>query len=146
MVGFAFRETLHGGFYLLADPVDERAADLLLDVDTPDVAAFVQTRTARVKGELTLSGFADAARADGTLVVDPDEKRASYELGFRGNDGETYRFRGHKELSWLSLLDSLTLLHASVYDETAREIGRATIRFDARGNMGSLVRSLRVTL
>jgi len=145
MLGFTYRETLHGGFYLLADPVDERAADLLLDVRATDVAAFVQSRTAKLGGELTLGGFADAARAEGTLVLDRDEKRASYELGFRGNDGKTYRFRGHKELSWLNLLDSLTLLQASVYDGDAREIGRATVRFDARGNLGSLVRSLRVT-
>jgi hypothetical protein len=145
MLGFRYRETLHGGFYLLADPVDERAADLLLDVQAKDVAAFVQSRTASLAGDLTLAGFADHVHAEGTLVVDADAKRARYELSFRGNDGETYRFRGHKEISWLNLLDSLTLLQASVYDGTAREIGRATIRFDARGNLGSLVRSIRVT-
>jgi len=44
----------------------------------------------------------------------------------------------------LNLLDSLTLLQASVYDGDAREIGRATVRFDPE-HLGSLVRSLRVT-
>jgi hypothetical protein len=144
VLGFAYRETLHGGFYLLADPVDERAADLLLDVEARDVGALVQSRTATLGGEVRLEGFADAARVAGELVFDPEEKRASYELRFTGNDGETYRFRGYKELSWLNPVDSLTLLRGSLYDDEAREIGRALVRFDARGNWASLVRSWRL--
>ena len=38
MLGFRYREVLHGGFYLLASPVDERAADLFLDVEVADVS------------------------------------------------------------------------------------------------------------
>lgn len=144
MLGFAYRETLHGGFYLLADPVDERPADLLLDVLVADVPAMLQSRTARLGGEVRFEGFADHATVEGELSVDPEEKRASYELRFHGNDGSSYRFRGHKELSWLNFVDSLTLLKGSLYDKDAREIGRALVRFDARGNMGSLLRSWRL--
>jgi hypothetical protein len=144
MVGLTYRETLHGGFYLLSAPVDERTADLELDVEATDVLAFAQSRTAKLGGEITFGGFADHVRADGTFVVDAEEGRASYELHFTGNDGAAYRFRGHKELSWLNPMDSLTLVRGSVYDGGAREIGRAVVRFDARGNLGSLVRSVRL--
>jgi hypothetical protein len=142
MFGVGYRETLRGGFYLLSAPVDERAADFLLDVEATDLAAFAQSRTAKLAGDVTLQGFADAVRAEGSLVVDADARRASYELALRGNDGAKYRFRGHRELSWLNLVDSLTLLHGSVYDADAREVGRVRVRFDARGNLGSLVRSV----
>jgi hypothetical protein len=144
MLGFAYTETLHGGFYFLDDPVDERPADLVLEVAATDVVAFAQSRTARLGGKVTLGGFADAT-LDGTLVLDADARRVSYELRFRANDDSTYRLRGYKELSWLNLVDSFTLLRASVYDGSAREVARAVVRFDARGNWASLVRSWRVT-
>ena len=144
MFGFSYRERLHGGFYLLSDPVDERAADLILDIEAPDLGALIRSRTAELRGDVRLEGFADAARGEGRLIVDPEERRASYELSFTGNDGAAYRFRGHKELSWLNFVDSLTLLHGSVYDDLGRETGRAVLRFDVRGDWASLVQSLRV--
>jgi hypothetical protein len=145
MLGFRYREVLHGGFYLLSNPVDERAADVLLDVEMEDVSAFGRSRTptARLRGHVTLQGFADDADADGKLVLDPEHKRAIYELSFKEKGGDRYRLRGHKELEVLNLVDSFTLVRASLYDPDAREIGRATLRFDARGNWRSLVKSFR---
>jgi len=128
MFGVTYRETLHGGFYLLSDPVDERPADLQLDVEATSVVGFAQSGSAKLAGEITLGQFADRVRAEGTFVVDAEERRASYELHFTGNDGARYRFRGHKELSWLNLVDSFTLVRGSVYDIHGREVGRATVR------------------
>jgi len=142
--GFAYKERLHGGYYLLADPTLERAADLVLEVLARDVGALAQTRTAELHGEVRFEGYADSADAHGKLVLDPEEKRASYELTFTANDGSRCRFRGYKELSWLNLMDSFTLVSGSLYDDTAREMGRAVVRFDLRGDWASLVRSIRL--
>jgi hypothetical protein len=143
MLGFTYKEALHGGFYLLANPIDERAADFVVDVEARDVTALVQSRSAQLKGTIRLEGFADAAPVRGTLTLNAEQKRASYDVAFTGNDAATYRLRGHKEFSWLNVVDSFTLVRASVYDAEAREIGRAVLRFDVRGNWGSLLSSLR---
>jgi (2Fe-2S) ferredoxin len=144
VLGFTYREELHGGLYFLADPFDERAADLLLDVEVKDITAFAQSHTAALTGPVTVDGFAKDARGEGKLVIDADQKRATYEVSFTADDGVRYRFRGHKELSILNVLDSFTLVRASLYDTAAREIGRAVVRFDARGNWASLLRSIRL--
>jgi hypothetical protein len=144
MLGFSYRETLHGGFYFLDDPRDERAADLVLDVDVKDAMALVHSRTATLGGEITLDGFAEKVHGEGVLIVDPEQKRLNYELSFVADDRARYRFRGHKELSLLNFADSFTLVQASLYNDEAREIGRAVVRFDARGNWASLVRSFRL--
>jgi hypothetical protein len=146
MPGFRYRETLHGGFYLLDRPTDERAADFLADVMVPDVTVFARSRTptATLKGPLTIEGFAADPDVDGRLVLDLEQKRAVYEVTFHAPDRGSLRLRGHKELELLNLVDSFTLLSASVYDEGAHEVGRAVLRFDARGNLGHLLRSFRL--
>jgi hypothetical protein len=125
-----------------------------LDVLVPDVAQFGQSHTARLSGPLSLEGFADDPRSEGKLVIDVQQQCALYELSFTGGGGAgdgalacgPYRLRGYKQVDPLNLIDSFTLLRASLYDATAREIGRAVLRFDARGNLGSLLRSFRPTL
>ena len=146
MPSLSFREVLHGGFYLLSDPVDERTADLQLAVEVRSLGAFLQSLTANLAGEVGFEGFADDAYAEGKLWLTPEQRRATYEVSFPGNDGSPYRFRGHKELELLNPADALTLLQGSVYDANAREIGRAVVRFDARGGLGSLMRSIRLRL
>jgi hypothetical protein len=146
MLGFRYREVLHGGYYLLSSPVEERAADLSLDVEVHDVSRFTQSRTARLRGTIKLEGLADDARVSGKMVVSPDQRRVAYELRFGGNDAARYRLRGYKQLEALNLVDSFTLIRGSLYDAEARETGRAMLRFDARGNWKALLRSVRVRL
>ncbi len=160
MLGLRYREELHGGFYFFTRPLDERAADLSLDVVIPDVARFGPSCVAELGGPVRLEGFADDPRSGGKLVFDVAEKSAVYELSFTGGKPGSsaveggaadalpwglYRLRGFKQLDPLNLVDSLTLVRASIYAPDAHEIGRATLRFDARGNLGSLLRSFRVT-
>jgi hypothetical protein len=147
MLGFRYREVLHGGFYFLDHPVDERAADLDLQVTVREWSSFARaaTPTADIEGPLTLEGFAEDPRASGQLALQPEQKRAIYELSFVAPGGR-HRLRGYKEFELLNLIDSFTLLRASLYDDSAREIGRAVLRFDARGNLGRLLRSFRPVL
>jgi hypothetical protein len=113
----------------------------------PDVTVFARSRTptATLRGQVTLEGFAADPDPEGKLVLDPEAKRAVYEVTFRADEGGRFRLRGHKELELLNLVDSFTLLSASLYDDGAHEVGRAVLRFDARGNLGSLLRSIRLT-
>jgi hypothetical protein len=145
MLGFRYQELLHGGFYFLASPVDERSADLTLDIEVRDLPAFALSRTATVHGRVKLAGFADDPDGTGKLVFDKDEKRALYEVSFRADDGVAYRLRGYKQLEVLNLVDSFTLVRGSLYDMDAREVGRVVVRFDVRGNWASLVRSFQPT-
>ena len=146
MVGFRFHETLHGGFYLLANPIDERAADLELDFEVADVTAFAVSHVAKAYGAVKLEGFADDPNGEGKLVFDRNNKRALYEVAFTTNEGARFRFRGHKQVELLNPIDSFTLVRASLYDADARELGRAVLRFDERGNWKSLVKSFRPIL
>jgi hypothetical protein len=146
MLGFRYEEVLHGGFYFFKSPVDERAADLTLDVEVSDVTAFVQEHTARLHGRVALEGFADDGHGEGKLVFDRDNQRALYDIGFAATDGGRYRFRGYKQLEALNPVDSFTLVRASLYDAEGREVGRSVVRFDARGNWKGLLRSFRPTL
>jgi hypothetical protein len=73
-----------------------------------------------------------------------DERRLPYDFRFEANDGKRYHFRGQKDLNPLSFHDSFTLLPASLYEEGGREIGRATLRFDLRGDIKKLFGSFRL--
>ncbi len=143
MLGFRYQEVLHGGFYFLDNPPFERAADLVLDVAVKDVTRLRDSQRADIHARVTLEGFADDPSAEGKLVLDKAGKRLHYDVSFKANGGEPYRLRGHKQLEVLNLVDSFTLVRASLYDGKAREVGRATVRFDARGNWRSLVGSIR---
>ncbi len=148
MLGFRYTEELHGGFYFFTRPLDERPADARVDVVVPDLGRFGQSRTAELHGPVKLDGFADDPRADGKIVFDADMQQAIYELSFTGAGPDApegrYRLRGYKQLDVLNLVDSFTLVRASLYGPDAREIGRAVLRFDARGNWPSLFRSFRL--
>jgi hypothetical protein len=144
MLGVRCREILHGGFYLLSDPVDERPADLFLDVDIPDVTNVARSRLARLRGTIRLEGFADDPRAAGKLIVNREQRRLAYDLRFGALDGTRHRFWGYRQLELLDPIDSATLIRASLYDGDAHEIGRAMLRFDLRGGWKALLRSFRV--
>ncbi len=146
MLGFRYQEVLHGGFYFLDNPPFERAADLVLDIAVKDITRLGDGDRADVRARVTLEGFADDPNGEGKLVLDRPGKRLHYDVAFHATGGERYRLRGYKQLEVLNLVDSFTLVRASLYDSDAREVGRATVRFDARGNWKSLVGSLRPLL
>ncbi len=144
MAGFRYREVLHGGYYFLDEPRDERAIDLAFDVEVADWTTFVSNRTARLSGPIKIERFADETRGEGKLVLDPEKQAVNYEVSFASSDGRNYRLRGYKQFDFLNLVDSFTLVRASLYDDRAREVGRAVVRFDARGNWSSLAKSFRL--
>ncbi len=146
-LGFRFRETMRGTYYLLEAPTDERAMHFTLEASARGLRQFARDKLTRVEGEVTLEGFADARPLQGTLALRMiDQRRLPYDFTFTGNDGKLYRFRGQKDMNVLAPVQSLTVLPATVYDESGDEVARTNVRFDLRGDLRKFIRSFRMTL
>ena len=145
-LGFLYTETLRGSFHPLDEPILERPMQLCVNVRIKKVSDFLKDRIGALDGRLTMEGLADDVPVSGTIAFRwLEQYRLPYELTFRSNDGASYRLRGQRNLNLLALQDSVTTLVSSVYDATGREVMRADLRFDARADMGKLLRSVRLT-
>jgi hypothetical protein len=141
-VGFQFRETMTGTYHMLASPLDERAISFTIGARVEGIRRFIKDKLASIEGEVHVEGFADRRPLRGTLALKLlDERRLPYDFTFTGNDDRPYRFRGQKDVALTALADSMTVLPASLYDEDGHEIGRATLRFDVRGDLMKFIKS-----
>jgi hypothetical protein len=146
-LGFSFEETMSGSYHLLSSQLDERAISFTLGARVAGIRKFAKDRLARVEGEVYVEKFAEHRPFEGTLALRLlDERRLTYDFTFRGNDGHEYRFHGQKDVTLLSLLETMTTLPASIYDGSGAEIARAVLRFDTRGTLGSFLRSWRLRM
>jgi hypothetical protein len=144
-LGFAFRETMRGNYYLLKDPTDERAMSFTVGVRADGLASFAQNPVARIEGTVTLQGFADDVPLQGTLAFRlHDQRRLIYDFTFKNDQGTLHRFRGQKDITALALLESFTTLPGTLYEGITNEVGRATLRFDLRSDFRKLLRSFRL--
>jgi len=146
MLGFRFRETMRGAYHLLASPLEERAMEFTIAVRTKGFRRFLREQVAEIEGEVTLEGLAEKKPLTGTLGFKLGEKRLPYGFSFKDDKGKVYRVRGQKDLSLLYLTDSVSTLPLTLFDDTDRELGRAVVRFDLRGDTGKLLRSFRLRL
>jgi hypothetical protein len=144
-LGFELSGVLRGTFFLFTTPEVDRAITLETELGMAGLRRFAQTRSARLAGDAHLEGLAERRPFAGDVVFRPGERRITYDLAFTGDDGSSYAIRGQTDLWWLGFFDALTLLPASLYDGSGREIGRAMLRFDAARELGALVRSFRLT-
>jgi hypothetical protein len=143
--GFSFRETMSGTYWLLDAPTDERAMAFTIDAQASSVRAFAKDKTWRITGTIDAEKLASGRPLEGTLAFRLlDERRLPYRFTFVGDDGRGYELSGQKEWSGLSPLESMTLRPASLYDEGGEELGRATLRFDLRADLGRWVKSFRL--
>jgi|SRR5579884_4149468 len=146
-LGASFRETMSGSYWLLDAPVDERAIAVALEATAGDVRELVRERVWRVAGTIDAEHLASGRPLRGTLGLHlVDERRLPYRFHFAADDGGRYELSGQKEWSWLSPIESMTLLPATLYDGRGEEVGRATLRFDWRADWASWVRSIRLRL
>ena len=145
MAGFLFRETMSGSYYLLDKPTEDRAISFTISAQVYSLRRFVRDKSARIEGEVTMEGVAEKKPLSGTLgLLLFAEQRLPYEFTFRGDDGQRYTFRGEKDVLLATLPDSITTLPASIFDEEVREIARAVVRFDLRGDLVKFVKSFRL--
>jgi hypothetical protein len=138
---------MSGSYWLLAAPTEERAISFTIEARAGDVRRFARDRTWRITGTIDADGVASGRALEGTLAFKLlDERRLPYRFTFRGDDGGGYELSGQKEWSGLSPVVSLTLLPATLYDAGGKELGRATLRFDWRSDLGRWMKSFRVHL
>ncbi|MBI2894329.1 MAG: hypothetical protein HYY06_12320 [Deltaproteobacteria bacterium] len=143
--GFRFEERMAGRYHLLATPSDEREMEFTLTARAPSIASFLRRPVATMEGEADLQGFADHKPARGTMLISPLVKRViGYDFEFKGNDGETYRFQGQKDVELSRLQSSMSRLPASIFDSKGAEVGRAVVHFHYRADLFRFLRSWRL--
>ena len=142
--GFQFRETMRGAYHMLDAPTEERRIEFTVDVSTKDVRKFLVDRIWKIEGTIDVDGIARARPLKGSLGFRLlDERRLPYRFTFVGDDGKTYEFAGQKDWSPLAPVETMEVLPATLY-EGGKEVGRATLRFDARNDLVSFLRSFRL--
>jgi hypothetical protein len=142
-----FREHMRGSYYLLSQPLEDRVAELDLLVEARATRETLRSPALGVSGTIELEGFATKRTCEGRVALKiANEQRIPYDLRFTGNDGRPYQLFAQRDLSVPKLADALTTLNASVCDESGGEVARAVLRFDARRELGHLVRSIRVKM
>jgi hypothetical protein len=146
MAGFRFHEALRGGFYFLAEPTDERAIDVDLEIRLDGIRRFAKERTGTIVGRLEIEDFVatEVRGRIGLSVV--NQRRLPYELDFE-REGVSYRLVGEKYIGLMDAAENVTYLPMSLYEvvdgKAAAELGRASLRFDLRGDLRRTLRSLR---
>lgn len=148
MLGFELSESLSGSYYLLDAPLVDRAIRFSVRLGVDGLRAFLREKRVGARGVLFAEGLAEGGgegvAAEGAVTVRLfEERRIPYDLSFDADDGRRLRLRGQRDFFVHDMVDSLTMLPASLYDDTGREIGRATLRFDARRELPLTLRSLR---
>jgi hypothetical protein len=147
VASLSYRESMSGNYWLLDAPTEERALSVRYEGRASDVADFVRTRTWSIAGTIDAEGLAHARPVEGTVrVALLKELRVPYRFFFRGDDGRRYELSGQKEWTGLAPVSSMTLLPATLSDERGEELGRATLRFDFRSDVGAWLRSFRFRL
>jgi hypothetical protein len=145
MLGFSFRQTMSGTYWLLHAPAEEHAIGFTIEAAADDVASFARNRVMHLSGTMDADQLASDRPLEGSLAMKLlDERRIAYRVAFHGDDGRAYELSGQQEWSGLSPVASLTLLPASLYDGGGHEIGRAMLRFDFWSDWKRWLKSFRL--
>ena len=151
-LGFAFEETMAGTWSRASGaaggPNGERPVAFTVRARAADLAEWLRTGQVGLDGTIEVSGLASHVPARGTMVLAPLRRRIiRYELAFTGDDARPYRLEGQKDLSLADLPGSLTVLPAViVHGDSGTEVGRATLRFDAKADLVEFLLSWRPVL
>jgi hypothetical protein len=143
-MGFEFAETMSGTLELDARPGTQHPFKFEIAVHAPSTREHLRDGRARIRGVVHAPPLAEAADAEGTIVIRPLGQRIiRYELAFVGDDGKRYEVVGQKDIRLRRLLETWTTLPLEVLDEEHRRIATCLTRFDYRNDWWSFVRSFR---
>ena len=150
-LGFELSESMTGSFHRFDDPLSDRVVRITLRLGVDGLGRFARERRIDAEGVIVAEGLAENGGSGrtvrGTITWKLlDENRVPYALTFEGDDGKTYHLRGQRDFFVYNAIGSLTTMGASLYDESDREIGRATLHFEPRMEIPALVRSFRPRL
>ena len=130
--GFRFAETMSGTFVLAVDPGTTRRFSFCVEARAPSVwRHLVSGGATELSGLLEADDFADSVPVSGTMTLAPLTRRIiGYELSFVANDGQSYAFRGQKNIRLSDLRASFTTLPGSIVDERGQQVAEVLTRFD----------------
>lgn len=131
---YGFTETMRGT-WTPNDGSGRRTMWFRAEADATDAVAYLRRGKLSLSGKLHAEGLADEVPASGTLEVRPLSGFIGYDLTFRGDDGKSYRFLGHKSPSVTRLLKSMTTLPGEVLDEDGKVVGSAMLYFDLKNDL-----------
>lgn len=145
MIGLTFRETMSGGYHLTPAPGIDRPMAFTIRASVPSLRSLLGGALFAIEGSVFAEGLASHRPLRGTLNIDPLRgKVLVYLFEFDGDDGAHYVFQGRKTLSEGDLLHAMTVLPGGIYDAEGREVGRALLRFDLRGDLLRFLGSFRL--
>jgi len=144
-VGFEFDETMSGSYSRLDEPQRQLSISFTIRARSRHARAFVRRRVVDIEGVVDAEGLATAQPLRGTLGLDVLlTGRLPYDFEFSGDDGERYRFAGHKTVRVMRLLKSMTTLPAKIFDDSGEVIATADLLFDAGNDMVEFLKSWRL--
>jgi len=142
--GFKFEEQMAGTWRAVGESADPTPRRFVLDAvaRTGNVRQFARDGLLDLVGTVRAEGLAERAEVKaGTLDIAWVRKRElNYDFRFRGDDGQTYRFRGKKDVKLLRFLETMTTLPGRILGARG-PVGEALLRFDLRRDLLSLVSS-----
>ncbi len=143
MAHIEFYETMQGDYRLAHGSNESRPMSFTVRARSKALPGFVFDPTFFLEGEIRAEDFADGRPLRGTLSLDLFRQRQLiYAFSFEDNEGNPRRFEGEKNLSALSLVESMTVLPGRIFDGK-EEIGQARLRFDLKRDLGKFLRSFR---
>jgi len=131
---YGFTETMRGT-WTPEDGSGRRTMWFRAEADASDAIAYVKSGRVELGGKLHAEGLAEEVPTRGHMEVQPLSRRIGYELEFRGDDGERYRFVGQKTLRFSRILKTMTLLPGEVLGADGRRIGTARLHFDLKNDL-----------
>jgi hypothetical protein len=144
MIGFSFDEVMEGSVQRDDERFD-RPFRFELRVRAPNVLGFAGTAVGEATGHARLDGLAKEAPARGRIELSPFRgRRIRYVFDFRGDDGATYTFDGHKTIGGAAFQRGWTTLPGEVRRADGSVWARAVLRFSLRHQLAALLKSFRL--
>ena len=128
-------------------PVGTHKVSMILDLDVrlPELLHPFTDAHARLSGRVRVQGLADDPVAVGDLHIAPlARRRVRYRMDFTALDGRRLHLDGWKSVSLARPLRSMTTLPVTITDQDGAVVAEALLRFDLRGRLWPMLRSLRV--
>jgi hypothetical protein len=145
MSTFEFWETMAGAYHFVDKPYDERPMSFTIRAKSPPLWRFLRRPEVDIEGEVFAPGLANHRLVRGTLGMDLLRTGTlPYHFRFVGDDEKSYVFQGQKNVSPRALLETMTSLPGSIRDEHGVEVAVALLRFDARSDLLTFLRSFRL--
>jgi hypothetical protein len=143
--GFHFRETMTGSWFA-DDGGGEQPIAFSAEARADSTLQYLRDKKARLAGEITVGGLAQARPLAGEITIDPVIGRLiRYEFTFAADDGRRIRFVGQKDVSLRDLAGSMTTLPAELHSDDGKRLGTAVLKFATR-DLPSFLGSWRLDL